>query len=121
MKSDLTDCPCGRSKNAALSVKYESIRSLLVAIYTNKCLMKRIKAHNRNSSGNFISGIHGGNLFRESVQKSMKDDTHFTFHLAFAGDVLTYFGVFATILMILDLSPELMHKKEFVFIPFCFV
>lgn len=48
--------------------------------------MERTKSHSRNSNENLISGIHDGNLFRESVQKSMEEDTHFTFHLPFTGD-----------------------------------
>lgn len=121
-KKRLKTCPTrSLPKTQAFNLKYESVRSFLIAIYTNKELMKRIKEV-RKPNNESMSSIFDGNLFKESLQKANEDDYNFTFHLSFSGDGVnlhqkTYHGVFPTTLCILDLPPKLRSHAECTFIP----
>lgn len=123
-KSDLLRCERCKNKlnkSEAKFMKYESVRSILAAVFLNDDLMMLIeKERARNANKETLGTVYTG----LNYINSMKEETEFVriFNIALTSDGINchnkrYYGVNVLTIYILDLPRALRTKLEFCFCP----
>ncbi|KAG0680597.1 hypothetical protein C6P42_004851 [Pichia californica] len=116
-----TNCEkCKKPKDKAETFRYESIRSVLAAIFLNKDLMNEIIEKRKNRNKDFISSFVDSKTF-ENCNKD-EGEYSFRFNVSFSAvffNIIRYYGFdfHAQLLTILDLPDHLRVKNECSMVP----
>lgn len=120
-------CPsvkCNLQRTDALSFKYESLQSMMIAMYEN-CFIREEMSTNKSNSlvgSKTLSSVFNGRQYRESVLKEKSQHNTFVYNIGLSLDDCnllskSYLGVKVFLVTFFDLPESLRYEENWNHIP----